>query len=55
MVYHDYQTIAQLRLQEVEKKAKHAWTFFEQAETKRISWPARASKQPKCCTVPANA
>ncbi|WP_170169135.1 hypothetical protein [Mesobacillus subterraneus] len=55
MFYQDYQTMAQLKQQEVERKAKHAWKFFEQPETKPF-WPARTKKQqPKCCTVPANA
>lgn len=56
MFYHDYQTMAQLKQQEVEKKARHAWKFFEQPETKRFPWITRQQKQqPKCCTVPANA
>ncbi|MBT2692638.1 hypothetical protein [Bacillus sp. ISL-55] len=56
MFYQDYQALAQLKQQEVERKARHAWKFFEQPETKRFPWPARTQKQqPKCCTVPANA
>ena len=55
MFYHEYQSIAQLKQQEVEKKAKHAWKFFQQSETKHISWPSHAPKQPNCCPTPANA
>jgi hypothetical protein len=55
MFYHDYEALAQLRKQEVERKAKHAWKFFEQPEMKRISWPTRSKQQPNCCATPANA
>jgi hypothetical protein len=56
MFYQDYQAIAQLKQQEVERKARHAWKFFEQPETKQFPWISRKQKQqPKCCTVPANA
>jgi preprotein translocase subunit SecE len=55
MFYHDYQALAQLRKREVERKAKHAWKFFEQPEMKRISWPTRSKQQPNCCATPANA
>lgn len=56
MFYHDYQALAQLKQQEVERKARHAWKFFEQPETKQFplfSW--KLKQQPKCCTVPVNA
>lgn len=56
MFYQDYQTMAQLKQQEVERKARHAWKFFEQPETEpfpRIS-PKQKQQQPKCCPVPAN-
>jgi hypothetical protein len=55
MFYHDYQTIAQLKQQEVERKEKHAWKFFEQPEMKEIPLPTRSRKQPNCCVTPANA
>jgi hypothetical protein len=55
MLYQDYQTIAQLKQQEVERKAKHAWKFFEQQESKPFPWPSRTQKQQQeCCPVPAN-
>lgn len=56
MFYQDYQAIAQIKQQEVERKAKHAWKFFEQPGTKRSFWPSRSQKsQPQCCRVAANA
>jgi hypothetical protein len=55
MFYQDYQTIAQLKKQEVEKKAKHAWKFFEQPEMKQIPWAACSKIQSDCCVTPANA
>lgn len=56
MFYHDYQALAQLKQQEVERKARHAWKFFEQPETKQFPLFSRKLKQqPKCCTVPVNA
>ena len=55
MFYHDYQAMAQLKQQEVERKARHAWKFFEQPETKRFPRIFQEQKQqPKCCPVPAN-
>ena len=55
MFYHDYQALAQLKQQEVERKARHAWKFFEQPETKRTPAIARKqTQQPKCCPVPAS-
>ena len=55
MFYQDYQTIAQLKQHEVEKKAKHAWKFFEQPEVKtRFSQTRTQNQQPKtCCPAPA--
>ncbi|WP_423409195.1 hypothetical protein AABM38_03715 [Heyndrickxia sp. MSNUG] len=55
MFYQDYQTFAKLKQQEVERKAKHAWKFFEQSEMKETPMPADSSKQPNCCVTPANA
>jgi hypothetical protein len=56
MFYQDYQALAQLKQQEVERKAKHAWKFFEQPETKPFPWISTKQKQqPNCCPVPANA
>ena len=55
MFYQDYQTIAQLKQQEIERKAKHAWKFFEQQEMKEIPLPTHSKKQPNCCVTPANA
>ena len=55
MFYHDYEIIAQIKKQEVERKAKHAWKFFEQSEMKEIPLPAGSSKRPNCCVTPANA
>ncbi|WNF23624.1 hypothetical protein [Mesobacillus jeotgali] len=36
MFYQDYQALAQLKQQEVERKARHAWKFYEQPETKQF-------------------
>jgi hypothetical protein len=56
MIYQDYQALAQLKQQEVERKARHAWKFFEQPETKQFPLFSRKQKQqPKCCAVPASA
>lgn len=57
MFYQDYQTIAEIKQQEVERKAKHAWKFFEQPGTKTRSKPSRSQKSqpPQCCSVAANA
>jgi len=55
MFYQDYQTIARLKHEEIESKAKHAWKFFEQHEMKQISLPTHSGKQPNCCVTPANA
>ncbi|MGV2940390.1 hypothetical protein AB5I83_12410 [Mesobacillus sp. LC4] len=55
MFYQDYQAIAQLKQQDVERKARHAWKFFEQPETKQFPLISREQKQqPKCCPIPAN-
>jgi hypothetical protein len=52
MFYQDYQTIAQLKQQEIERKAKDAWKFFEQPVTKHSIMPAKSPKpQPQCCPV----
>ncbi|MEH7444091.1 hypothetical protein V7201_17400 [Bacillus sp. JJ1122] len=55
MFYQDYQAIAKMKSQEVERKAKHAWKFFEQPEMKGIPLLNGLRKQPKCCVTPANA
>jgi hypothetical protein len=55
MFYQDYQTMAQLKQREVEKKARHAWKFFEQPQMKKYPRISRKlEQQPKCCQVPAN-
>lgn len=54
MFYHDYHAIAKVKQQEVERNAKHAWKFFERAESKKIANPT-PRKDPNCCVTPANA
>ncbi len=55
MFYQDYQALAQLKQQEVERKARDAWKFFEQPDTKHFPLFSRKQKQqPTCCPVPAN-
>ncbi|MCM3125506.1 hypothetical protein QNH36_04300 [Mesobacillus sp. AQ2] len=55
MFYQDYQTMAQLKQREVERRARDAWKFFEQPEMKRLYWVSpKQEQQPTCCPVPAN-
>jgi hypothetical protein len=55
MFYQDYQTIAQLKKQEVENLAKYTWKFYEQPELKSGFWPTCTQKQQsdQCCPAPA--
>jgi hypothetical protein len=55
MFYQDYQTMAKLKQEVVERKAEVAWKFFEQPKLKRFPLPTRTQKQqPTCCPVPVN-
>ena len=55
MFFQDYQTLAQLKQREVERKAKDAWKLFEQPKLKRFPTPTRTqNQQATCCPVPAN-
>lgn len=44
MMVPDYEALARLTRQETERRAKHAWKFYEQPETK--SFPV---KNGPCC------